>query len=448
MRNTKKLTALLLAAIMVLSLCACGEINVSTTLNDDGTGTYEQSVIFTLPIDEVDPTTVEYTKEENLASAEAIAQLKAQGINYTPIDETTDTEVKMGYVASFSFSDLNDGYNKLNILTTIDTDGVVAEFNGVSSDGATNLFNFIYINDQNQLIVVDTETANQISKSHINTGTQGHEYKSSETANSMATGYYTFTLPGEVIESTANKIEPVAGYVTEHNGEAAYTYTWYIDGEYPYVRAQLTESQANKLKGKLISTGNINDVVIGNNFTDIEGHWAREALFAMNRMGVMAGTSDTTMSPDGLLTRAQASAMIYRAFKDNSNMVKVGTPKVFNDVTAGSWYKEAVDWVSTVGFMNGTSATTFSPDGKLTHEQLAMVLSNIGNGKEAPEPILTLVNDLDNCGDWSRQAVDYCNRNGVFVDILDENFNFNPQQQTTRAEFASMLYEFMQNVAI
>ncbi|MEY8575029.1 S-layer homology domain-containing protein [Oscillospiraceae bacterium 21-37] len=49
-------------------------------------------------------------------------------------------------------------------------------------------------------------------------------------------------------------------------------------------------------------------------YGDAYGHWAYEALTWAVDNGVMVGTSEDKLNPDGYLTRAQMAAMIDRLF--------------------------------------------------------------------------------------------------------------------------------------
>ena len=56
-----------------------------------------------------------------------------------------------------------------------------------------------------------------------------------------------------------------------------------------------------------------------------------------------------------------------------------GSPSVtvstnFEDLDVGSYYYSAVVWANVNGIVNGTSDTTFSPDSRLTRQQLAAIL--------------------------------------------------------------------------
>ena len=46
----------------------------------------------------------------------------------------------------------------------------------------------------------------------------------------------------------------------------------------------------------------------------------------------------------------------------------------FSDVAADAWYADAVEYVRDSGLMSGTSATTFAPEGTMTHAMLATTL--------------------------------------------------------------------------
>lgn len=56
-----------------------------------------------------------------------------------------------------------------------------------------------------------------------------------------------------------------------------------------------------------------------------------------------------------------------------------GTP-AFADLPAGYWAENAILWASQNGYMNGTSSTTFNPDGIITRQQMWMILARL-NGR-------------------------------------------------------------------
>ena len=110
-------------------------------------------------------------------------------------------------------------------------------------------------------------------------------------------------------------------------------------------------------------TGVFVDVATGSYYEDAVD-WAVEN-------GITQGTDDTHFAPDGICTRAQAVAFLWRA---------AGSPKPetrtmpFTDVPAGSYYYDAVLWAVENGITEGTSDTTFSPNMTCTRAQIVAFL--------------------------------------------------------------------------
>ena len=110
-------------------------------------------------------------------------------------------------------------------------------------------------------------------------------------------------------------------------------------------------------------TGVFVDVATGSYYEDAVD-WAVEN-------GITQGTDDTHFVPDGICTRAQAVAFLWRA---------AGSPKPetctmpFADVPAGSYYYDAVLWAVENGIAKGTSDTTFSPNMTCSRAQIVTFL--------------------------------------------------------------------------
>lgn len=112
--------------------------------------------------------------------------------------------------------------------------------------------------------------------------------------------------------------------------------------------------------------------VPGTTFTDVPaGAYYEEAVGWAVEKGITKGTSDSTFTPDGVCTRAQAVTFLWRA---------AGSPAAkasalpFADVKAGSYYDDAVRWAVENGVTVGTSATTFSPNATCSRAQIVTFL--------------------------------------------------------------------------
>ena len=107
-------------------------------------------------------------------------------------------------------------------------------------------------------------------------------------------------------------------------------------------------------------------------FVDVAtGSYYEDAVDWAVENGITQGTDDTHFAPDGICTRAQAVAFLWRA---------AGSPKPetrtmpFTDVPAGSYYYDAVLWAVENDITKGTSDTTFSPNMTCTRAQIVAFL--------------------------------------------------------------------------
>jgi len=107
-------------------------------------------------------------------------------------------------------------------------------------------------------------------------------------------------------------------------------------------------------------------------FTDVkDGDYFKAAVLWAVENGVTEGTSPTTFSPDGICTRAQAVTFLWRAMGEPT---PTATSTPFTDVKADAYYYNAVLWAVEKGVTIGTSATTFSPDDTVTRAQVVTML--------------------------------------------------------------------------
>lgn len=106
-------------------------------------------------------------------------------------------------------------------------------------------------------------------------------------------------------------------------------------------------------------------------------HWADAYLDQLVDWGVMR--ADQTANPDASLTRAEFMAIINRAY----GYTERGEIP-FTDVNPGDWFYDDVSIAYTAGYMAGTSETTASPNATLTREQAVCILGRNMMMKETP----------------------------------------------------------------
>lgn len=97
--------------------------------------------------------------------------------------------------------------------------------------------------------------------------------------------------------------------------------------------------------------------------------WMEPYLEQVVEWGVMRGDASGNLNPDRQITRAEFVTMVNRAF----GYTEAGA-NPFTDVPNNAWYAEDIRIASRAGYFNGTSATTASPNALVTREQAAAML--------------------------------------------------------------------------
>ncbi len=136
--------------------------------------------------------------------------------------------------------------------------------------------------------------------------------------------------------------------------------------------------------------------------------------YTVNPMAISARVSGFTESKSGLSAT--------RTYADN-----------FKDVTADKWFAPYVKTAYAYALANGTSATTFSPDGKFTVAQALTAAANIHKAYYGSS-IDTAVG-----GSWYKPYVDYCAANGIITATQFTDFNANISRGDMAVVFANIL---------
>ena len=179
-------------------------------------------------------------------------------------------------------------------------------------------------------------------------------------------------------------------------------------------------------------------------FTDVKNtDWCFSEVARVYADGIMGGTSNTTFSPAGTLTRGQVVAMLYRM---------AGSPAVtanttgFSDVDNGAYYADAVKWASGKEIVGGYADGTFAPNRAITREQLAAILYRYAKANGADISVgedtnLLSYKDFQSVGQYAVPALQWAVGSGLIGGTT--NAMLSPKGTATRAQAAVILVRFV-----
>lgn len=168
-----------------------------------------------------------------------------------------------------------------------------------------------------------------------------------------------------------------------------------------------------------------------NRFTDVPStHWAHDAIEYVVDKDLFAGTSATTFSPEGTMTRAMLWVVLAR-------MDGVDTSKT----NGGAWYQAGLDWAVKNGISDGTN-----PNNNITREQFASMLyryaENAGEDITADTSELNKFIDTINIASYALEPLAWAVENGIVSGTSSDTIS--PAGNATRAQVATMLMRYDQ----
>ena len=168
-----------------------------------------------------------------------------------------------------------------------------------------------------------------------------------------------------------------------------------------------------------------------NRFTDVPStHWAHDAIEYVVDKDLFAGTSATTFSPEGTMTRAMLWVVLARMDDVNTNAS-----------SGEAWYQPGLDWAVENGISDGTN-----PNNNITREQFAAMLyryaENAGEDITADTSELNKFIDTINIASYALEPLAWAVENGIVSGTSNDTIS--PAGNATRAQVATMLMRYDQ----
>ena len=170
-------------------------------------------------------------------------------------------------------------------------------------------------------------------------------------------------------------------------------------------------------------------------FSDMDGHWAADAVSEAAEQGLFQGNGSGRFLPDTITNRAMVAQVLY---------LLAGTPETdgqltFEDVEDGQWYSNAICWAADTKIMTGDDRGLFLGQQAVTREQLAVTLYRYAQeqGADLSKTAALNYSDADKISDWAHEAMGWAVANGIIQGNTQGILN--PQGEATRAEVATMI---------
>lgn len=317
---------------------------------------------------------------------------------------------------------------------------VVIPFTAYGSNGEANGNLVIYVNDTHSVY------------------STGATFKSMAIADELApesnasSAYITITrVVGGKLYTQYSKINSCTALAAKDLGSTRFSFSGSnsIDNLYVLPLADSKTVEVNYTingsdKGTL--TLKVVQQTASSRFTDVSGSfkWAANSVDFMYGNGLVNGISTknpNVFGPGQNMTRAMLVTILYRAAGEPS---VAGITNKFTDNKQNQYYYEPVLWASSKGIVNGATATTFDPDGKITREQIAAILYRYAGSPAASSSALNGFTDQSAVSSYAVTAMQWAVGNGIITGVsTNGRTTLSAKNNATRAQVSVMLHRFL-----
>lgn len=165
--------------------------------------------------------------------------------------------------------------------------------------------------------------------------------------------------------------------------------------------------------------------------TDIDGHWAKSNIEYVYDHSLMNGYPEGIFAPENSITRAEFATVMSKFMELGEDSAAADK---FSDVD-GHWAKGYIGALYSREIVNGVSDIEFAPDANITRQEIATILARAFRLTEKSADVFA---DNDSIAEWASDFV-YMTKAAGYMQG-DENNNFNPIANATRAEVATIIY--------
>ena len=181
----------------------------------------------------------------------------------------------------------------------------------------------------------------------------------------------------------------------------------------------------------------------GKTFADIAQHKDKTAIESLASRGIINGKTENSFEPESTMTRAEFATIIARGLglPQKSNVI-------FKDVTTNDWFYNYAGTAYSYGIIKGVSENEFNPNGTITREEAAVMVTRAAKlcGIDTEMDTLAVRDSLAQFFDyvkassWAQSSLAFCYNENILDDSV---MDIEPKESVTRAEIASMLYNML-----
>ena len=213
--------------------------------------------------------------------------------------------------------------------------------------------------------------------------------------------------------------------------------------------ADVTEN-AIRISGYRVYGDSVKSITIGTGTNEIIFYYTRASrpstpskptLNTGDHYAYVMGYPDGMVRPNGSITRAEVSTILFRLLSDKTRDEYFTTESSFTDVKAGAWYNNSIATLEKAGVIVDTAkGGAFRPNEAITRAELAAMLAQFSDAK----PVKGVKFSDVSAEHWAYEAIAIAAKMGWIEGYPDGTFR--PDATITRAEMMTLVNRALERV--
>ena len=166
--------------------------------------------------------------------------------------------------------------------------------------------------------------------------------------------------------------------------------------------------------------------------------WYYDEVQTVYDEGIMEGKTSTSFDPTANMSRAEFVTVLCR-LSENDYKGK-GATLTFSDTNKNAWYADYVAWGVEAEMVKGLPGNKFAPNQAVSRQEMAVFIERFISYMSVDlkdNSKIDACKDSKNVASFAKASVDVMRRSGIIAG--DENGNFNPMNNASRAEVATVI---------
>lgn len=175
--------------------------------------------------------------------------------------------------------------------------------------------------------------------------------------------------------------------------------------------------------------------------------YSKTAVQYLSNSKIVTGDNAGNFYPKKEVTRAEFVTMLVNTLGIDASKFVQGYPNNFKDVSDEHWAKKYILAAQQYKLVSGVSQDNFNPDGKITREQMATILSQtiVSPENQSLYAIYRIVNGLKDksyVSNWAKNGVEISMASKIMEGTALSTFS--PKAYTTKEQAAVVLYKYLE----